>query len=137
MEDTMASNLETAKRAYELFQKGDVPTLINEILADDCDWLASGPPELIPWAGRYHGKQEIGTFFTRLGENFEFAEFIPREMLEKGEIVVTIGSFAGHARKTGKASNSDFVHVAKYNDRGRLFFFQDYVDTAAAVAALS
>ena len=28
----MASNLETAKKAYELFQRGDIPTLIKDII---------------------------------------------------------------------------------------------------------
>jgi len=31
-EITMASNLETAKKAYELFQRGDIPTLIKDII---------------------------------------------------------------------------------------------------------
>jgi uncharacterized protein len=54
------TNLETAKRGYELFQRGDIQTIIAEIVDDNCQWISSGPKDKMPWAGTYRGKQAIG-----------------------------------------------------------------------------
>ena len=32
----MASNLEIAKKGYELFQQGDILTLVNDLIDDGC-----------------------------------------------------------------------------------------------------
>ena len=61
----------------------------------------------------------------------------PRDMIERGDTVVTIGTSAGRIKTTGKMVNNHWVHVAKYSPKGTLVFFQDYHDTAADVAAMS
>jgi ketosteroid isomerase-like protein len=136
-EGTMPSNIETAKRAYELFQRGDVPTLIKDIIDDNCQWTSPGPKDKLPWAGSFKGKQEIAAFFSQVAKYIEFSEFVPRDMIERGDTVVTIGTSAGRIKTTGKMVNNHWVHVAKYSPKGTLVFFQDYHDTAADVAAMS
>ncbi len=49
----MASNLETAKKGYELFQRGDIPTLIKDVIDDNCTWISPGPKEKLPWGWEY------------------------------------------------------------------------------------
>ena len=132
----MASNLETTKRAYELFKRGEVPTLIKDIVDDSCTWIAPGPSDKLPWAGRFKGKQGVAQFFTRVAENLHFNEFAPREMIEQDNTVVVIGAASAVVKKTGKTASSDWVHVLKYQG-GKLVFFQEYIDTAADVAAMS
>lgn len=132
----MASNLETAKRAYELFQRGDVSTLIKDLIDDNCVWNTPGPKDKIPYAGKFKGKQEIGNFFTRLAETWDFTEFAPRDWIEQGDTVVILGTSAGRSRKTGKTVKNEWAHVGKY-DQGKLVFFQAYEDTAAEVLGLS
>ncbi|MGO9576183.1 MAG: nuclear transport factor 2 family protein [Terriglobales bacterium] len=132
----MASNLETAKKGYELFQRGDVPTLIKDIIDDNCTWISPGPKDKLPWAGSIKGKQEIGKFFGKIAENWDFTDFTPHDFLEKGDTVVAIGTSSGRAKKTGKTVKNEWVHVLKYNN-GKLVFFQEYSDTAAEVFGLS
>jgi hypothetical protein len=74
---------EATKKGYESFQKGDIPTLIRDLLDDGCTWISPGPPDKLPWAGTFKGKQEIATFFTRVSENLEFSEFAPREIIPR------------------------------------------------------
>jgi len=38
----------------------------------------------LPWAGTFKGKKEIENFFEQVGQNLEFTEFAPREMIEQG-----------------------------------------------------
>ncbi len=110
----MASNLETAKKGYELFQRGDVPTLIRDLVDDNCTWISAGPKDKLPWAGSFKGKQEIGNVFTKVAENWDFTEFAPRDFIEKGDTVVAIGTSSGVAKKTGKTVKNEWVHVLKY-----------------------
>jgi uncharacterized protein len=86
----MASNVEATKKGYECFQRGDIPSLIRDLLDDSCIWISPGPSDKLPWAGTFKGKQEIANFFAQVGENLEFSEFAPREMIEQGETVVVL-----------------------------------------------
>jgi uncharacterized protein len=131
------SNLETAKRGYELFQRGDIQTLITDIVDDACQWNSTGPKDKLPWAGTYTGKQEIGKFFVQLDKHVEFTEFAPHDMIDKGDTVVVLGTFACRMKSTDKKAKIAWAHVLKYGSHGRLVFFQDYGDTAALVSAMS
>jgi uncharacterized protein len=132
----MASNIETTKRGYELFKQGDIATLVNEIVDDSCTWISPGPSDKLPWAGTFRGKQGIADFFTRVAQNLDFTQFVPREMIEQDDTVVVIGTSSARAKKTGKTIEDDWVHVFKYK-QGRMVFFQEYIDTAAAVSGVS
>jgi uncharacterized protein len=57
-------------------------------------------------------------------------------MIEQGDTVVVIGTSSARAKSTGKTIKDDWVHIFKYN-RGRMVFFQEYNDTAAAVVGMS
>jgi uncharacterized protein len=132
----MASNVEATKKGYECFQRGDIPSLIRDLLDDNCIWISPGPSDKLSWAGTFNGKNEIANFFAQVGENLEFSEFAPREMIEQGETVVVLGTLAGRAKKTAKAVKNEWAHVFKFR-QGKVVFFQEYIDTAADVLAMS
>jgi ketosteroid isomerase-like protein len=66
----------------------------------------------------------------------DFSEFTPREMIEHGDTVVVLGTSVGRAKKTGKPVKDEWAHVFKFS-QGKAVFFQEYVDTAANVLAMS
>lgn len=132
----MASNLETTKRGYELFKQGDIATLVRDLVGDNCTWISPGPQDKLPWAGHFRGKQGVADFFTRVAQSLEFNEFVPGEFIEQSDTVVVIGRSIARSKKTGKTIKDDWVHVFKYN-QGKLVLFQEYLDTAAAVVAMS
>jgi ketosteroid isomerase-like protein len=132
----MASNIDATRKAYELFQRGDIPALIKEMIDENCTWISPGPKDKLPWAGTFKGKQEIANFFAHVGENLEFSEFVPREMIEQGDTVVVLGTLTGRAKKTGKTVKNEWAHVFKFS-QGKAVFFQEYIDTAADVLAMS
>ena len=43
----MASNVEATKRGYEFFQRGDIPSLLRNLIADNCTWISPGPKEIV------------------------------------------------------------------------------------------
>jgi uncharacterized protein len=132
----MTSNTEATRKGYEFFQRGDIPALLVELIDDRCTWIIPGPKDKLPWAGTFRGKQEIANFFAQVGENLEFSEFGPREMIEQGDTVVALGTLTGRAKRTGKTMKNEWAHVFKYRD-GKVVLFQEYIDTAADVLAMS
>ncbi len=132
----MVSNLETTKKAYELFKQGDIPTLVKDFVDDTCTWISPGPQDKLPWAGNFKGRMEIADFFARVAQNLDFTEFAPREMIEQGDTVVVIGTSSARVKKTGKTMKDDWAHIFKFS-QGRVTFFQEYTDTAAAVLGMS
>jgi len=132
----MTSNVEATRKGYEAFQRGDIPTLIRDLLDDNCTWISPGPNNILPWAGTFKGKQQIANFFMQVGANLEFTEFAPREMIEQGDTVVVLGTLSGRAKKTGKPVKNEWAHVFKFG-HGKVVFFQEYIDTAADVVAMS
>jgi uncharacterized protein len=132
----MASNLETTRKAYELFKQGDISTLVNDIVDATCTLISPGPQDKLPWAGNFKGRQETADFFARLAQTLDFAEVAPREMIEQGETVVVIGSSSVRAKRTGKTIKEDWVHILKYH-QGKVVFFQEYTDTAAFLLGMS
>jgi uncharacterized protein len=132
----MPSNVEATRKGYEAFQRGDIPALIRDLIDDNCIWISPGPKDILPWAGTFRGKQEIANFFVKVAENVEFSEFGPHEMIEQGDTVVVLGALAGRAKKTGKAVKNEWAHVFKFS-QGKVVLFQEYIDTAADVLAMS
>jgi uncharacterized protein len=69
-------------------------------------------------------------------QNLDFSEFTSREMIEHGDTGVVLGTSVGRAKKPGKLVKHEWAHVFKFN-QGKAVFFQEYVDTAANVLAMS
>jgi uncharacterized protein len=132
----MASNLETTRKAYELFKQGDISTLVNDIVDATCTLISPGPQDKLPWAGNFKGRQEIADFFARLAQTLDFTEVVPREMIEQGETVVVIGTSSVRTKRTGTTIKENWAHVLKYR-QGKIVFFQEYTDTAAFVLGMS
>ena len=133
----MASNLENAKKAYELFLRGDIQGLITEHLADTCRYIIPGVKEKMPWIGTYEGKQQIGGFFQLLSQYVEFTGWDNREWIDAGDTIVVLGSTVARMKGTGKEARSKFAQVLKYDAQGKVVRFQDYHDTAKMLDALS
>jgi len=131
------SNIESAKKGYELFLRGDIQTLITDLIDDHCEWTTPGPKDKLPWAGTYKGKQGIGSFFVTVDKHLEFTAFTPKDFIEKDDTVVIIGTYTCKVRSTGKEVSGDWAQVAKYTADGKLRFFKEYADTAELVEAMS
>jgi uncharacterized protein len=133
---SMASNLETTRKAYELFKQGDIATLVNDFVDATGTLISPGPQDKLPWAGNFKGRQEIADFFARLAQTLDFTEVVPGEMIEQGETVVVIGTSSVRTKRTGTTIKENWAHVLKYR-QGKIVFFQEYTDTAAFVLGMS
>ncbi len=130
---TSVNNATTVASLYEAFGRGDIPFIVEHI-ADNCVWIGTGE-DLIPSGGTYKGKEAVN-FFIRLGESVEMTSFNPVSISNINEDeVVSFGNMSGISKATGKLSSSDWAMHWKFNDDGKVIYFHDFHNTAAAYVA--
>jgi hypothetical protein len=128
-------NVKTAQQGYAAFGRGDVPAIL-ELLTDDIEWIAPGPPDVIPAAGMYRGKEEVGRYFATLSEDVDIHKFEPHEFIAQGDHVVVLISTEATVKSTGRKVTDHVAHVWTFKG-GKLARFETFQDTAALVAAYS
>jgi uncharacterized protein len=128
------SNVEIAQKGYKYFAEGNIAGLLEEVVDPACEWLIAGDPRVLPYAGRFRGKEEIAGFFQRLVTTVNYTKFEPTDFIDGGDTVTVIGEAVGTFKSTGKTASDRWVHIARYRD-GKLVFFESYNDTAAAEKA--
>ena len=109
-----------------------MPAILDQ-LTDDVVWYDPGPPE-VPHAGRYRGREEVGSFFARIAETLEIEEFAPTEFLAQADRVVVLGSLHGRVKDTGRSYENEWAMVWTLRD-GKVAGWQIYEDTARELAA--
>lgn len=130
---TSIDNATAVAKMYDAFGKGDITYIINQV-TDNCKWIGAGEGSL-PHGGVYKGK-DAASFFKKLNESIEFNAFNPTAIHNINDHeVVAFGNMTGTSRATGKKSSSDWTMHFKFDDNGKLVFFQDFFDTAGAYLA--
>ena len=128
----MANNLETIRRAYEAFARGDVPAVLA-VLAADVKWTEA---EGFPYGGTYTGPDAVlKGVFMRLGTEWENFGAVPSEFIEQGDTVVALGQYSGKYKDTGRSFSAPFAHVWSFKS-AKVVRFRQYTDTALVQAVL-
>lgn len=133
--EPVSENITATKKLFEAFGAGNVPAIV-ELLNDDIVIEFYGPEKIIPYAGRYHGKNKARDFFETVLSSVDIHVFEPEEFIGDGNKVVVTGHLHLTARSTGRAIKSDFVHVITMENH-KWSRFRDFMDTSAAVSAFS
>jgi ketosteroid isomerase-like protein len=122
-----ASNVAAIKAIYEAFGSGDIPTAIGgmspEIVWNEADDF--------PYADRnpYIGPNAIlEGVFARIDAEWDGFGARVEEFLDAGDTVVALGNYVGRFKGTGKAQDTQFVHVWRVKD-GKAVRFQQYANT--------
>ena len=130
---TFTENAATIASVYDAFVIADIPFIIEKI-DDTCSWAAAGEG-FLPHGGTYTGK-EAANFFKALDEGLQFTAFNPLAIHNIGNNeVVAFGNMATLSKITGKPYSSDWTMHWKFNDLGKIIYYQDFHNTAAAYAA--
>jgi uncharacterized protein len=119
---------------YDAFNRGDVNTILNT-LSNDCIWEVMGQPE-IPFAGIYHGRDDVREFFGKLMDALEMSEFTAEHIMENGNMVIATGHFIAMARKTNKRFSTPWAMTYEFNDDEQIVHFKDCFDTLTCARAM-
>jgi uncharacterized protein len=126
-------NVQLVQKAYDAFRQGDISGVLKT-LSEDVDWLIPGPEHIIRFAGRRHGRQQVGEFFRALAETQTAELFEPREFIASQNKVVVLGAQRWKVNSTGITYADEWAHVFTV-ENGTITNFQEYHDTAAEAAA--
>ena len=129
-----AENTSTVQAIYAAFGKGDVPFILGT-LADQFEWVHTGPPTIIPWAKTRHTREEVASFFQELSGAVELQAFEPRTYVAQGDKVVALGYFRARSKTTGRTFEEHWAMEWTFQN-GKVVAYRAYDDTAALVAAL-
>jgi uncharacterized protein len=83
-------NTQLVQQEYRDFQNGDIRSVLGS-LSSDVEWVVP-QPKGVPLGGTYHGVEEVGRFFSSLGDTQEARQFEPREFVAQDDRVVALGS---------------------------------------------
>jgi len=129
-------NIETARRLYEAFGRGDVLAILDRV-TDDVDWATDAALPSAPWYGPRRGKDGVAGFFQAIGATGPVTEFTPLAYAanDEGDVMVFI-RYAFTVAATGKQVAMNMHHYWKFRD-GKVCYVRSSEDTAQVAAALT
>jgi ketosteroid isomerase-like protein len=126
------SNLGVVQEVYAAFARRDMKAILAH-LSPAVLWSEPENP-FNPAAGTRHGHAGF-LEWARIGREAEDVEVLePQLFLTSEDAVAVVGHMRCRAKQTGRAYESDFVHVVRFRD-GIITGFQEFFDTYAAAEA--
>ncbi len=132
---TAEANIETIKRVYEAFGRGDVD-YIASCVTDDVDWASDTASDAAPWYGAHKGRDGVGAFFSEFGEAMAVEDFTPLTFAANDNDVLTVVRFRATSRQTGKVASMQLHHWFRF-DGVKIAYYRGTEDTAISAAALA
>lgn len=129
------SNVETVNRIFELFGAGkvtEIPTLFSEKATS----VFPGTPRL-PWAGKWAGRDSFLQFLDAF-DKFESVKILSDTYFtnEKGDVAVFVEEEDAN-KQTGKTFNMTCALRFKFDDKGKVLYFEDICNTLLEYEAMS
>ena len=105
---------------------GDIDGAI-EMHADDIVIDFPGPPDELPWAGRWEGARAAEWYGT-LGGALDIRHVVQHICVAEGDKVVLIGDEVSASRKSGKEYSAPWCFLLTVRD-GKIAAWQGFEDT--------
>lgn len=118
-------NLQIVQEGYAAFGRGDVVAALSNY-ADDIDWAMPGSPDIFPYAGRRHGREQVAQFYSTFAQTEEVEQMELQDFISQGDKVLVFGHYKGRVKSTGRSYTKDFIHVVTLRD-GKVVRFSEYV----------
>jgi ketosteroid isomerase-like protein len=130
----MTAAVDVVRRFYEVLGRGDVPAVLS-LLDAEVEWTEA---ERFPYyGGTWHGPQAVlDNLLLPLSRDWEVFSAKAHEFISQRDRVVSLGTYSGTSRKTGRSFSAAFAHVWKVQD-GKLAKFDMHTDTDKILEALS
>lgn len=123
------------QKMYDAYKSGDIPMIVSSV-SKDVIWEVMGQPD-VPFAGIYHGPNDVREFFGKLNDHVESKEFVVEHILENENIVIATGHMHAKGRHTGKNFSTTWAMTWEFNDDGLIVHFRDCFDTLSFARGLT
>ena len=132
--ETLVHYGQQVQRLYDAFNRGDIPSILSS-LHKDVIWEVMGQPD-VPYAGIYHGPDDVKKFFVKLKDCIEMKEFVAEHILENGNLVIATGFMNATGRKTNKHFSTIWSMTYEFDENERIVHFRDCYDTLVTARAI-
>jgi uncharacterized protein len=121
----MGRNLETIRDAYDAFANGDIPTVLAA-MDPQIDWRE---PESMPFDSQLGPDAVLQNIFAVLPTVFNDFSLEVLELIDAGDVVLSVGVYHAVGKATGETLRADFAHVWRFGADGKINGFRTYTDT--------
>jgi ketosteroid isomerase-like protein len=128
----MTPQVDIVRRFYDALGRGDVPTILL-LLDAQVEWTEA---ERFPYyGGTWQGPQAVlDNLLKPLAGDWDEFSAKAHEFIAEGDRVVSLGTYSGTFKKTGRSFSAAFAHV--WTVRGdKLARFNMHTDTAKVLEA--
>jgi uncharacterized protein len=128
----MTTSVSIVRRFYDALSCEDVPAVLSLL-----DEQVVTEAERFPYyGGTWHGPQAIlDNLLKRIADDWDGFSAKAHEFIAEGDRVVSLGTYSGTFKKTGRSFSAAFAHV--WTVRGdKLARFNMYTDTAKVLEAI-
>ena len=132
----MMSNVQFAKDIYAAFARGDIPAVLAGF-HPEVQWRQAEGNPYQPDGAAWVGPQAVlEKLFMRIGAEWGGFTVTVRALHDAGEHVVMEGRYTGTYKPSNRSVDAQMCHVLRFRD-GKLFSFQQYVDTGQLQAVMA
>lgn len=129
----MSDNLTIVQEMFAAFGRGDVATLVDHV-APDVTWQTMGDPAHGGHYGARTGKAGVVDFFTRLGAENDYQDFVPETFDATGDKVFVTGRASLVKRASGKPVEDRWIMAFAFKD-GKVVDWREWDHSAAHLLA--
>ena len=123
------SSADLVAHLYELFGRGDIPSVLG-LLSPEVRWHeAEGSPYQPSGEGWLGPDAVVENLFVKMGEDWTEFSVRPSLFHDTGSVVTVEGRYFAEHSRTGKRLDCQVCHVWTVQDE-KITKFQQYVDTA-------
>jgi hypothetical protein len=119
---------------YAAFSRGDVDAAL-QLLDENVQCHEPGPSEILPWAGTWHGREQVRQMFQRFGEVIAQEQFEIQQIIAQGDEVVVIDRQQSVYKATRRPLRDSAARVFTIR-KGKIIAVRVFEDTALYVAAV-
>lgn len=132
----MPNNTQAVQTASDAFGRGDIPAVLD-LCAGNVEVTFTGDPSILPFAGKWKGKDRVAEYFRTLGETLDVLKWEPRNIVASGNRVVAFYAVSARVKATGKTLADSPVALDFTAENGKVTGWQVYSDTAAMEKAFT
>lgn len=127
-------NVDIVLSDYAAFGRGDIAT-IQASLSDNCNWTHAGDPAVVPFAGTFVGKADVGRFFENVGKSLQVTQFEPGNYHASDREVSCTVLIKGSVLSTGKTFTSTVQQTFGFDATGKVSEWSTKGDVSSLEAA--
>ena len=124
-------NLETIKRGYDAWSRGDMAAVMEGYDPDVEHWDRADDPD----ATVHRGREALAAAYAGLSESYAEFQIEPKEFIDAGDFVVVPARVVVRGRASGAVAEGDQVFVYRLQ-AGKVTEVREYRDKAEALKAV-